>query len=946
MSSRNEKQIISQLVRESILHLCKSNHLFGGNLEVDGIICISGKAEGQEIVVKVHEQLGSGGGHMLLNDFLGRPRPESWPVYNGHTPENNPEDLTVKRRRLEESLGTQRASQQENATADSYPNLKHHLLATQRAEADQVYAKDLSRSSGGVIEIAPLSPPAANEEGDFSTGTDSSISPQTSGAGDSGRGTSHHSSPTSASPSPTKYPPYTSTPQSMFVKRIPLRTDRWSPNQPIPTRPECKACGYTFTTFDILSDHNEAVHSVFTCQSCYKTFTSRSNLERHSRLHTGHKPYLCNICNKAFSRKDHLSNHATKHAFKCGTCSKRFADKKLLFTHYQYDHNTPLTNICDYCNKGFSNSESYEEHIKIHPQYHRSGSGHFRDGESGMESPHSNSSSPGPSKFLCHSCNFSTGDKLTLLKHNLIHSENVRCYTCLSCAKIFDDPLHYGDHLLIHQTDSNIFECVLCRQICPSLTSLRRHEVIHLGELDDPDMEDEDEEEEDLMCHRCQRTFPTQDMLEEHLEMHEQMEEDKFLCAVCNEDFSSYDELCEHINKERHYAISTEPAASENGEEATSPLISRKDKRKQNMPKSIKPADQSMERGGYIDMEEPESPLPEEPEEENPGSEADASVGAERVSPDIYGSNSEYVITENTMPVIEVQKDEGESPIKMGPVKSILSDTIRNRAKEKISQGTKANGKVNGSESPSKASQGSPGIPATPSPTKSIKRSSPGDSSSNPAATTPNNNNNNTIQISPKLVNVDIPPGPYTCAICQGHISSFQELEMHCFSEHNRSPCMFCDKTFAQKANRDRHVCLHTGEKPYSCPDCDEKFSRGDKLKIHRVRAHKAQFPLYGPRGTGGAGIVKGDHQHSVSPTASLTGGQESLGTGLLGQDPNSKDSWNAQGLYGDWQMKKAQDVGGSGSQLVHAAGEWSVQADDDEEDMDIAETKPVNGGD
>jgi hypothetical protein len=93
--------------------------------------------------------------------------------------------------------------------------------------------------------------------------------------------------------------------------------------------------------------------------------------------------------------------------------------------------------------------------------------------------------------------------------------------------------------------------------------------------------------------------------------------------------------------------------------------------------------------------------------------------------------------------------------------------------------------------------------------------------------------------------------GPQRCVVCGLECSDFADLETHCITEHSRSPCMFCTKTFAQKANRDRHVCLHTGDRPYGCPECGERFSRGDKLKMHRVRMHGVLYPLYGPRGGG-----------------------------------------------------------------------------------------------
>ncbi|XP_075785289.1 early growth response protein 4 [Pelodiscus sinensis] len=69
----------------------------------------------------------------------------------------------------------------------------------------------------------------------------------------------------------------------------------------------------------------------FTCpvESCIRRFARSDELNRHLRIHTGHKPFQCRICLRNFSRSDHLTTHVRTHTgekpFSCDVCGRRFA---------------------------------------------------------------------------------------------------------------------------------------------------------------------------------------------------------------------------------------------------------------------------------------------------------------------------------------------------------------------------------------------------------------------------------------------------------------------------------------------------------------------------------------------------------------------------------------------------------------------------------------------
>ncbi|XP_039192498.1 zinc finger and SCAN domain-containing protein 12-like [Crotalus tigris] len=223
-------------------------------------------------------------------------------------------------------------------------------------------------------------------------------------------------------------------------------------------RKRCMQYGKSFSMKSNLNVHQK-MHTgerSYECIECGKSFIRKENLKLHERIHTGERPYKCMECGKSFTQKGNLNLHERIHTgdrpYKCMECGKRFIRKESLNLHERI-HTGDRPYKCMECGKSFTQKGNLNLHERMHT---------------------------GDRVYKCMKCGMTFTRKGPLNRHKRVHTGD-RPYKCMKCGKSFTREGHLKLHERIH-TGDRPYKCMKCGMTFTQKGNLNRHKRVHIGD--------------------------------------------------------------------------------------------------------------------------------------------------------------------------------------------------------------------------------------------------------------------------------------------------------------------------------------------------------------------------------------------------------------------------------------------------------------------------------
>lgn len=350
----------------------------------------------------------------------------------------------------------------------------------------------------------------------------------------------------------------------------------------------CNYCPFRCSSRQVVIAHIKELHDndrPYVCVQCNKGFGRRSDLKKHTIVHTGIRPFTCPVCNKNFSRNTNLTKHMRIHTglkpHVCQKCPRSFTTTTDLI-HHQRVHNDHKPFQCTKCPSAFTRKDKLHHHEKMHARKEQQSAlvaasntttdslatsnegdafdaenmvisldpyidvNHVENAEHGNDNVQPNPETesikitikqpPSNPEGQQQQTQHVTGDA------GEGHNFDQELYSCDFCPKKFSLVSALVHHHNVHKVERS-HVCPVCSKAFLRKRELQRHSVIHTGI-------------KPFACRVCHKRFNRKDKVVRHERIHA---EEKYPCNQCQLGFSKQEALDMHVKVHELAKTTPEP---------------------------------------------------------------------------------------------------------------------------------------------------------------------------------------------------------------------------------------------------------------------------------------------------------------------------------------------------------------------------------------------------
>ncbi|CAF1027622.1 unnamed protein product [Didymodactylos carnosus] len=369
----------------------------------------------------------------------------------------------------------------------------------------------------------------------------------------------------------------------------------------------CQICDLKFNNELLLNEHKRVEHiirtstpismdnctdssathsptSSFKCFYCGNLFTSKTQLERHTRIHVSSNNLRCNICDRSFTTVEILSEHKLTHCKSTTTNICVYCNQIILnendYKQHLYEHNskspltisslfddsnsTTLTTIhCVICKQSLMNKHEINLHIHFHLAKLMTTLNYHQVSYICEQCQYSSNNNDNfiielkKYRLICYRCLERNDNKTqeSTISKSKVTNDYFEALKCLKCDNIeFDSLKTFQQHIeTVHSDSFNNYEyyCMKCNKLFENFDVISRHmSTIHeklspSGFLTDTTTMIKINEQKHR-CYLCSKNFHTTVKLQIHLIEHEYPNRD-FLCTLCQQLMADSQHLYNHM---------------------------------------------------------------------------------------------------------------------------------------------------------------------------------------------------------------------------------------------------------------------------------------------------------------------------------------------------------------------------------------------------------------